>query len=629
MEKILLKTNDLSEKLLQQLSEVCPGCVIESRNAQGSLQRLLNLDLLQTELNIAVSPENERYQFTWPGKREALILANSLTTQTLRPVISESEKFEETHNLFIEGDNLEVLKLLTQSYLNKIKIIYIDPPYNRKNGCDLIYNDFFVQNKEEHLQKTGQLDEAGNRLVANTIANGRFHSDWLSMMYSRLKLARNLLTDDGVIFISIDDNEYSNLRKISEEIFGEDNDEPLIWEKVGDGDAGAGRMKAVERFRTDHEYIIAAYRNNKPTFKKKLEIPNFQNTYGNPDNDPRGPYKTGNMSKTEEKSLPGGKNYYTVTTPSGREITRQWHFDRAEFDRLNADGRIYWGKDGSGVPAIKIFLQEPRAIVNSSLIKGVGSATSAAKVQTKLFGHEGIFDNPKPVELIKYLIEIASDESDIILDFFAGSATTAHAVLQKNAEDAGQRKFILVQLSEACAQDSAAYKAGYKTIPEIAKHRIRLAAREINAASKLKGQEVHLDTGFRVFRQDSSNMKDVFYSPDQTDKNSLFSMVDNVKPERTAIDLLFQVLVDWGLELSLPVTELQICGLDVSFVDENALAACFASNGEISEAFCKELAARKPLRVIFRDSGFKDDSVKINAEQIFKLMSPHTEIKCL
>lgn len=629
MKKMTLKTADRSEEKLMVMLELFPEFFTEIKDEQGNLKQVLNLDLLQTELNIADSADAERYQFTWPGKREAIILANSPTTNTLRPVVSESENFENTANLFIEGDNLEVLKLLTESYLDKIRVIYIDPPYNRKNGADLIYNDSFAQDRKEHLIESGQLDDLGNRLVANTIANGRFHSDWLSMMYSRLKLARNLLTDDGVLFISIDDNEYSNLRKICEEIYGEDNVETLVWEKVGDGDAGAGRMKAVERFRTDHEYIIAAYRNNKPTFKKKLEIPNFQNKYGNPDDDPRGPYKTGNMSKTEEKSLPGGKNYYSVTSPGGREFTRQWHFDRDEFNRLNADGRIYWGKDGNGVPAIKIFLQEPRAIVNSSLIKGVGSATSASKAQTKLFGKEGIFDNPKPVELIKYLIEISSEKNDIILDFFAGSATTAHAVLQKNSEDGGKRKFILVQLPEECAENSAAFKAGFKSITDISKKRIRLSAKQIKTAAAFNGNKTGFDSGFRVFKQDSSNMKDVFYSPDQIDNQSLFNLTENVKPDRTSMDLLFQVLIDWGIELSLPITEEKVGGQNVLFVDENALAACFVSNGEINEEFCKELASRKPLRVIFRDSGFKDDSAKINGEQIFKLLSPHTEVRCL
>lgn len=629
MEKISLKSGDISERLLQHLIEICPGLITESTDDHGNLKRAVNLDLLQNELNIAISSDPERYQFTWPGKREAIFLANSPTSNTLRPVVSESEDFESTGNIFIEGDNLEVLKLLTESYLNKIRVIYIDPPYNRKNGCDLIYNDRFVVGKEEFLQESGQSDEAGNRLVANTIANGRFHSDWLSMMYSRLKIARNLLSEDGVIFISIDENEYSNLNKICEEIFGEDNVETLVWEKVGDGDAGAGRMKMVERFRTDHEYIIAAYGSNKPAFKKKLEIPNFKNKNGNPDNDPRGPYKTGNMSKTEEKSLEGGKNYYAVTSPGGREFKRQWHFDKNEFDRLNADGRIYWGKDGNGVPAIKIFLNEPRAIVNSSLIKGLGSATSASKAQTRLFGHEGIFENPKPVELIKYLIEIASDENDIIMDFFAGSATTAHAVLLKNSEDEGQRKFILVQLPEICPEESIAFKAGYKKITDIAKRRIKLGADEIKSTAAFKGKKISLDTGFRVFKQDSSNMKDIFYSPDQINSQNLFNLAENVKPGRNSKDLLFQVLIDWGIELSLPITETKICGLEVILVDENALAACFADNGEITEAFCKELAVRKPLRVIFRDSGFKDDSAKINAEQIFKLISPHTEVKSL
>ena len=629
MEKLSLTTPNLSDKLFEQLSELLPGCITEVEDKNGNTVRALNVQALNQELNITELESVERYQLCWPGKRKSIILANSPVTKTLRPSREESSAFENTQNLFIEGDNLEALKLITTGYLNKIRLIYIDPPYNRKNGNDLLYNDYFAETRENYLQISAQTDEMGNRLVANTIANGRFHSDWLSMMYSRLKVARSLLREDGVIFISIDDNEYSNLRKICEEIFGEDNVETLIWEKVGDGDAGAGRMKAVERFRVDHEYIIAAYKNDKPTFKKKLEIPNFQNTYGNPDNDSRGPYKTGNMSKTEEKSLPGGKNYYMVTAPAGRTITRQWHFPREEFDRLNADGRIYWGKDGNGVPAIKIFLEEPRAIVNSSLVKGVGSATSASKAQTRLFAAEGIFDNPKPVELIRYLLEISADKDDIILDFFAGSATTAHAVMQLNAEDGGSRKFIMVQLPELCDESTEAYKAGFKTIPEISKERIRRAGKKIKEDNAGKEDIDQLDTGFRVLKVDSSNMNEIYHQPNHLNKQDLFSAIENIKPDRTAEDLVFQVMLDWGIELDKPIKSEKIAGQQVFFVDENAIAACFVNDGSINENFIKELAARKPLRVVFRDAGFKDDSVKINVEQIFKLISAHTDVKTI
>ena len=381
--------------------------------------------------------KDESYNFTWVGKRKSIIEAGAPINKALRPDIEVSKNFGDTKNILIVGDNLDALKILQESYLSKIKMIYIDPPYN--TGHDFVYHDNFTVKKEDYTDSI--VDENGNKLISedpfreNSKANGRFHSDWLSMIYPRLRVAKNLLSEDGVIFISIDDNEYSNLKKVCDEIFGDENVETMIWRKVGDGDAGAGKMKITYRFRIEHEYIICCYKDiSKVFFKKNKEIPNFKNSYGNPDNDPRGPYKAGNISKNDEKSNPNGKNYYTVTSPSGKTFSRQWHFDKAEFDRLDADGRIYWGKNKDSVPGIKIFVNEPREVVPTSILLENGSATMGNKTMDEMFG-DVVFDNSKPVKLIRYLVDRIDDNDFISMDFFAGSGTMGEAIMEANAED--------------------------------------------------------------------------------------------------------------------------------------------------------------------------------------------------
>lgn len=488
---------DHVQKCLAKINEAFPDSLTERYNKHGEVEIEVNIDkLCQKVSTTKSSASHESFQLVWPGKTEALNLADAQTTDALVPCEKQSINYDSTKNMLIEGDNLDALKLLTQSHSGKIRCIYIDPPYNRKNGCELIYKDSFKSSKDRYSATKNHIDD---QTSINKTQSSLLHSEWMSMIYPRLKVARELLADDGVMFISIDDSEYSNLKKICDELYGEKNVETMIWEKVGDGDAGAGRMKNVERFRIDHEYVLAVYKNIKPGFKKRLAIPKFVNTYGNPDNDPRGPYKGGNMSKTESKSLPEGKNYYTVYSPSGRKFSRQWHFSKEEFERLDSEGRIYWGKNKSAVPAIKIFLNEPRAIVNSSIIKNAGSATSAAKEQKKIFGQAGIFDNPKPVELIKYLIKMSTNKNDTVMDFFAGSATTAQAVIEANYEDSGQRNFIMIQLPENCSIKSKAFKEGFKNIFEIALKRITLIAQQFESLQDKK-QTNQIDCGFKMYK---------------------------------------------------------------------------------------------------------------------------------
>lgn len=412
-----------------------------------------------------MSEHDEVYGLSWPGKHAALVEADMPSHKNLILDNKTSIDPTSTENLFIEGDSLDALKILQGEYVDRVKMVYIDPPYN--TGKDFLYRDTMS------------------------------HGDWLNMMYPRLVLAHRLLRGDGVLFISIDDNEVENLVLICKEIFGESFVEKFIWEKVGDGDAGAGKMKVTKRHRIDHEYIVVC-RKSDSTFKRRMEVPSFKNVYGNPDNDPRGPYKAGNMSKSEVKSNPNGKNYYSVTAPGGRVLTRQWHVDSHEFARLQADNRIYWGKRGSNVPAVKIFVNEPRELVNSSILKGLGSAVSATKRLRELFDGKNLFDNPKPTQLIERLLYLQTESDDIILDFFAGSSTTAHAVMRQNAMDGGKRKWIMVQTAEKTDKTSEAYKAGYETIAALSRERIRRAGEAI----RFEHPQVVDDYGFRSLRID-------------------------------------------------------------------------------------------------------------------------------
>ena len=634
MKKLKMHSPNLAESNIAKLAELFPACVTESMDENGKLKKAVDFDLLRQELSeTIVEGPQERYHLNWPGKREALLTANAPVAKTLRPCRDESVDFDTTRNLFIEGDNLDVLKLLQETYLGKVKMIYIDPPYN--TGKDLIYENDFAESTEEYLQKSNQKDEEGNRLVVNTDANGRFHSDWLTMMYPRLKLARNLLKDDGVIFISIDDKEVHNLRKICDEIFGAENFiADIIWQKKTSPDARMNISAA-------HDYILLYGKNADFGILRYLPFDDERKkSFSNPDNDPRGDWAS--VDLTGQTGRAPKSQFYKIVTPSGIEMPppdgRCWALAERTFNDLVQDNRIWFGENGSNRPRLKKFLSESKGVRPWTWWdnKSVGHNQEASQEVKGLFKNQVVFDNPKPLRLLKRIIQLTTSpkENDLIVDFFAGSATTAHALYEQNIMDNGNRRFLLVQLPqplEAGINDfkanSTALKFGYKTIAEIGKKRIRRAGKKIREENAVTAR--NLDIGFRVLKTDSSNMADVYYTPDAVEQKQLSLLTDNIKEDRTAEDLLFQVLLDWGVDLSLPIAKETIAKKEVFFVDDNALAACFVKNGEITEDFVKELTQHEPLRVVFRDAGFKDDSVKINVEQIFKLMSPHTDIKTI
>lgn len=625
MDKLKLHSPDLTQANIEKVAGLFPNCVTEARDEQGKVRRAIDFDQLRQELSSQiVDGPQERYQLNWPGKREALLLANAPIAKTLRPCREESVDFDTTRNLFIEGDNLDALKLLQETYLNKVKMIYIDPPYN--TGKEFIYDDDFAEDADTYFQRSQQEDEVGTRLVANTDANGRFHSDWLSMLYPRVKLARSLLRDDGVLFVSIDDNEIDNLRKICSEIFGEDNFvAQIIWQKV------YAPKNTADWFSEDHDYVLVYARNKAAWHPQQLaRTPEMEARYKNPDNDSRGPWKPADMSARNRYDA----GVYPVTCPSGRILPgpptgRYWALDEAKFKAFDADGRIWWGADGNNAPAIKKFLSEVAAGRTPQTLwfyDEVGHTQDAKKTLLKYvpFQHtENVLNSVKPVELVQRMLQLAAkpDEDSIVLDFFSGSATTAQAVLKQNLEDGGKRRFIGVQISEPLPKP----EPNLGSIFEMGLTRIRNCASEIRTGAAAINPQ--MDLGYRVLRVASSNMQDVFYTPDQVTQDVLFDQVDNIRPDRTPEDLLFQVLLDWGVDLGLPIARQTIEGKTVFFVDGDALAACFDTG--VDEEFVKELAKRQPLRVVFRDAGFASDSVKINVEQIFKLMSPATEVKTI
>ncbi|KAF4533636.1 hypothetical protein B566_EDAN005683 [Ephemera danica] len=581
-----MHTPNLTQDNIARIRDLFPGCVTEARGEGGTVKWAVDFDQLRQELaeSIVEGPQ-ERYQLNWPGKREALLTANAPIAKTLRPCREESVDFDSTKNLFIEGDNLDALKLLQETYLGKVKMIYIDPPYN--TGNDFIYEDDFAEETGAYLQRSNQKDEQGQRLVANTEANGRFHSDWLSMMYPRLKLARNLLRDDGVIFISIDDNEQASLKLLCDEIFGYDNFlSSIVWEKR------FTRSNNSKTFATLTESVLCYRKSSALDEIKEPRNEKADSTYANPDNDPRGVWTSVSYVNPATKEQRQNLSYALINPFTKQQM------------------------EGGMVP------------VNFWDRKSTGTTDEASKNLESLLGGK-FFDFPKPLLLIKRAANLIVKNGDIILDFFSGSATTAHAVMQLNAEDGGHRQFILVQLPEACDEKSEAFKAGYKTIAEIGKERIRRAGQKILADAaltpSLSQRERGLDVGFRVLKIDRSNMAEVYYTPDALEKANLDLFVNNIKPDRTPEDLLFQVMQDWGVDLTLPIAKQSIQGKEVLFVDGNALAACFDASGGIDEAFVKELAKQKPLRVVFRDAGYQDSAVKINVAQIFKLLSPATD----
>ena len=627
--KLRMHSPDVIAENLAWVAERFPGCITETKNEGGELVQAVDFDLLKQELSTeVVEGPQERYHLNWPGKREALLAANAPIAKTLRPCREESVDFDTTRNLFIEGDNLDALKLLQETYLNKVKMIYIDPPYN--TGREFIYDDDFAEDADDYLLRSGQASEEGSRLVANTDANGRYHSDWLSMMYSRLRLARNLMRDDGVLFISIDDNEVANLRRVCDEVFGESNFvAQVIWQKV------YSPKNSASWFSEDHDYVLVYARDKSHWHPQQLpRTPEMEARYSNPDNDSRGPWKASDLAARNRYE----SGVYPITCPSGRTIEgpprgSYWRYNEAKFRELDEDKRIWWGSDGNNTPAIKRFLSEVsqgRTPQTLWFYKEVGHTQDAKKALLKYVpfqNTENVLNSVKPVELVQRMLQLAgpADEEAIILDFFSGSATTAHAVLKQNTEDGGNRRFIGIQIDEALPVE----EPNLGSIFEMGTTRIRNVLKEYReqAEGTFEAGLEHPTKGFRVLKVHSSNMKDVFYQPDEASPDLLAGHVDNIKDGREDEDLLFQVLLDWGVDLSLPIAKEEIGGKDVFFVDTNALAACFGDG--IDEAFVKELAKREPLRAVFRDAGYGGDDVKINVDQIFKQLSPSTEVKTI
>ena len=623
MNKMKFESPDMTAQNIDRIAALFPNCITEMLDEERSTpekkvyKRAVNFELLKQMLSPDVVDGDEAYEFTWVGKKAAIVEANKPIRKALRPCVAESKDWDTTENLYIEGDNLEVLKLLQESYLGKVKMIYIDPPYN--TGNDFIYADDFMRSQEEENEQMGMYDEDENRLFKNTDTNGRFHSDWCSMIYSRLMLARNLLTDDGVIFISIDDNEQENLKKICDEVFGGHNFiAQIVWQKRTSPDA----RRIIS---AGHEYVFAYVKDETLGHSVLNALPFDKDDYArykNPDNDPNGPWISTDC--TAQGGHGTKEQFYDLVTPAGRVVKLQeglcWRYTKRRMDEEIAAGHIWFGADGKGVPRKKTYLADRSGKTmwtwwpNSE----VGHTQEATKEVSAILGQSGLMDFPKPLRLMKRMVSIATENDSIILDFFSGSATTANAVMQLNAEDSGHRKFIMVQLPEKCDEASEAYKAGYKNICEIGKERIRRAGDKIKSESPMTTQD--LDIGFRVLKLDDTNMKDVYYAPDDYDQNMLAGLESNIKDDRTDLDLLFGCLIDWGLPLSLPYKSEQIDGCTVHTYNDGDLIACFDAN--IPESVVKEIAQRKPLRAVFRDSGFASSPEKINVFEIFKLYMP-------
>ena len=635
MDKLRMQTANKADENFRKLAAMFPNAVTETINENGEVVRAIDKDVLMQEISCTVVDGNEeRYQFTWPDKKKSVLLANAPINKTLRPCREESVDFDTTENLYIEGDNLEVLKLLQETYLGKIKMIYIDPPYN--TGSDFVYEDDFAQSTDEYLANSGQYDEDGNRMVQNTESNGRFHTDWLNMICPRIRLAKDLLSDDGLIVISIDDNEYKNMRNICDEVLGECNFVAcVVWQKIH------SIKNDAKYFSENHEYaLIYAKSISKIRIHLLPRTDEMNSRYKNPDNDPRGPWQSGDLVASGERS----NGHFFVTSPkTGKQFDvpqgKHWVYSQDNLIRLVEDNQVWFGEDGNSFPRKKRFLsdvQDGRTPNTLWLAEEVGHNQTATRELKALFDDEKCFDFPKPVAYIEQFVRVISDRDSVVLDFFSGSATTAHAVMQLNAEDGGHRKFIMVQLPEATDEKSEAYKAGYKTICEIGKERIRRAGAKINKENeRLKdvpllkddkdiqlfnsiAQNGHdavertksafercdvshsLDTGFRVLKCDTSNMKEVYYNPAEYEASLFSSLEDNIKEDRTPEDLLFQVMLDLGVLLS-------------SKIEETITA----------------IAKQKPYYFVMRDSSMASDSVATNFDQIFATYSPDTVRKVL
>lgn len=635
MEHLNMQSMDKVAANVAKIRELFPNCVTERINSEGKLEHAIDFDMLKQELSDhVVDGLQERYQFTWPEKRKAILAANAPINKTLRPCREESVDFDNTENLYIEGDNLEVLKLLQETYLGKVKMIYIDPPYN--TGRDFVYNDNFRQSAQEYIVNSGQLDGEGNWLEINSSSEGRYHTNWLNMMYPRLKLAKDLLSDDGVIFISIDENEVRNLMEICNEIFGENNlVADIPWQS-------RASIQNDTDFSINHEYIIV-YAKIRRTVNRRLKESNYKewikrdsfvckplpldkSNFDNPDNDPRGLWKA---DPFDAPNIRPNLTYEIINPNTGEKHLpprgRCWRTDARKFASALADNRIIFGVNGLGRPQLKVFYEEKKLLgsIDNSWFSAdrVGTTTNGTKELIKIFDGTKVFDTPKPVSILSKLLYLANLDTDsLILDFFSGSATTAHAVMQLNAEDGGKRKFIMVQLPEVCAENSEACKAGYKNICEIGKERIRRAGQKIKEENPLTTQD--LDIGFRVLKCDSSNMEDVYFTPkDYMDKQqSLF--VDNIKKDRSDEDLLFDAMLKLDTPLSSKIERITIAGKTVYNVAQGHLMACFDKNvtDEVITAIAKEM----PSYFVMRDSSQADDSVAINFEQIFNTYSPQT-----
>ena len=664
MEKLKLHSPDFTEENIARLAALFPNCVTEARDEKGVVKKSIDFDQLRQELSTSiVDGPQERYRLDWPGKREALLAANAPIAKTLRPCREESVDFETTKNLFIEGDNLDALKLLQETYLGKVKMIFIDPPYN--TGKDFIYNDDFSENAGSYLERSNQQDETGNRMVANTESNGRFHSDWLSMIFPRLKLARNLLRDDGVIFISIDDVEQANLKKVCDEVFGGENFiGNLILQTATDNNQ--------TQINTEHEYVICFSKNKsaQPFWARRSEAANLIMTeyerlkeeLGNSpeiiqaqlrqwikknekklpkathyDNvDKKGVYHDGDIANTKF----GGYEFEVIHPKTNRPCKipeKGFRFPPDTMRKMILEDEIVFGDDETTLIKPKKRLENVKDALRSLIYEDGRTST---KVVESLLGRD-VFKNPKSHFILSRLIEFCTSENDLVVDFFAGSSSTAHAVMSLNSEVKSKRTFVMIQLPEPVDENDKESKQSFRflkesnlnpTLAEVSKERIRRAGKKIKEENSGKEGIDQLDIGFRVLKIDSSNMESVFYAPDAVKQDDLFAHADNIRSGRTSEDLLFQVLLDWGAGLTWPINREKVNGKEVFFVDgvegfDAKLAACF--EGGIDEDFVKELAKRKPLRVVFKDSGFASDSVKINVEQIFNLVSPKTDIKVI
>jgi len=637
MDKLKMHSVNKVDENVEKIARLFPNCVTETL-VDDKLTKVIDFDMLRQELSsFVVEGRDERYQFTWPDKRKSVLLANAPISKTLRPCREESVNFDTTENLYIEGDNLEVLKLLQETYLGKIKMIYIDPPYN--TGNDFVYEDDFAQDAGEYIANSGQYDAEGNRLVQNTESNGRFHTDWLNMIYPRLKLAKDLLTDDGVIFISIDDNEVAQLRKICDEIFGGTNFEGHIhWRRRHNQPNDKTKMIGLVA-----EHIIAYAKNSNYLRSVGVGKIDLTGDFSNPDNDLRGDW----ASKPWKVGSDQSGSRYTITTPTGIVLDEEWMGEEATYRELLADNRIIFPRGGDGMPRKKYFKfereEEGQCATNWWESTQFGNNQGANDCMTELFGVKNIFSNPKPVELLRGLLQIGNVKNrDIVLDFFSGSATTAHAVMQLNMERQTAVQFVLVQLPEnlddSLAKSSGKTKAQLQvsidfldtikrphTIPEIGKERIRRAGKKIVDEVGLTAQ--NLDIGFRVLKCDSSNMKEVYYSPSEYTPSLFSSLTDNIKDDRTPEDLLFQVMLDLGVLLSSKIEETTVAGKKVFSVADGYLIACF--DEDITDETIKEIAQKKPYYFVMRDGGYASDSVATNFDQIFAAYSPTTIRKVL